>query len=1145
MKQFDKFLLFLFFLIVPFAGNAVNYEQSTISEILQELSEQHQVFFTYDSEALGQIQVQYEFKDNESVDTAIERLLASTNYSYESFGDKYYVIYRKTKDGRKKVKKMRYHFKEILKLEDEEVSLKVAPKNLDDRFFNVMEEVKTRSEEQQISGTVSDSEGEGLVAVNILVKGTNIGTVTDVDGNYNLSVPDDATTLVYSSVGYITQEVNIAGRSVIDITLSEDITALEDVVVVGYGTQRRVDLTGAVGSITAEKIATKPLLSPDQALAGTIAGVSIINRAGDPAAPINVRIRGVGTIGNNQPLWVIDGVPIVQTTNITVNTSSTTDSNPLAGINPNDIASIDVLKDASAAAIYGARAANGVIIVTTKRGEKGRIRVNYDGYVGSAEARKQLDVLNKDQYIDIQGELGRDLTQFSSLPEVDWQDQVFRSAAVQNHNVSVSGGSENANFLISAGYQSNEGVERGQNFERYSVKANSDLTSGRFKFGESILISYSNRLTQSEGTGDCCAAAFNAAQNAPYFQVFDPNGPFGYNQENPTTRGDGFGENYVFRTDTRANKTTIENTKILGNIYGEFEIIEGLRFRMSGGIDYNGGDANILQSEVSFTGLDVRQSLGINSRPTELTTNWTNTLTYERSFGDHDLKFLVGYEETNFEFDKVRIQGRNLFNTNFPATGTAVAAANEGDIWALKGLLGRVNYTYLNKYLVTVNVRRDATSRFAEDNREDVFPSISAGWRVSEENFFPSSNWIDDVKIRGGWGQSGNQFTGVNFAFLSALQSTIFYIVGDGQVVSRGPAPVNFANEALQWETSTQWGFGIDALLFDGKVDFTFDYYNKRSEDVLIGLPLPFVSGYFLPADANVGEIRNQGIELTASYRNTIGDFSYGISGNLTTVDNEVLDLGEVSGIVTGIAGGQTHRTIVGESIGHFYGYRTNGIYQTQEEVNAAIPDAFSGALEPGDVRFVDVNGDGVVDANDRTILGSPIPGFFYGFQFDLGWKGFDFQLFFQGVGDRQVYNQGRSELERLSGNQNFSSTVLNRWTGPGTSNSIPRLTESDPNGNNRYSDRWIEDANFTRIKTMQIGYTLPASLLDRIDFISNIRAYFSAQNLATFTDYSGYDPEVGRAQSFQKGEFPLATGEDGGASPQPRVFQFGWQITF
>ncbi|MGI9543520.1 MAG: SusC/RagA family TonB-linked outer membrane protein, partial [Cyclobacteriaceae bacterium] len=589
----------------------------------------------------------------------------------------------------------------------------------------------------------------------------------------------------------------------------------------------------------------------------------------------------------------------------------------------------------------------------------------------------------------------------------------------------------------------------------------------------------------------------------------------------------------------------IATTKILGNVYGEFEIIDGLKFRMSGGIDYNVGDAGITQFETSFDGNSIRQSLGISSRPIERTTNWTNTLTYTKTFGEHDLTALLGYEETNFRFDKVRIQGRNLFNTNFPATGTAVAAANEADLWALKGLLGRINYVYQNKYLATVNVRRDATSRFAEDNRDDVFLSGSVGWRISEEAFFPQGELFDDLKIRAGWGQSGNQFTGVNFAFLSALQSTIFYIVGDGQVVSRGPAPVNFANAALKWETSNQINLGFDASLLEGKIDVTFDYYNKTSKDVLIGLPLPFVSGYFLPADANVGEIRNQGIELSAGYQNRVGEWTYGISGNITTVSNEVLDLGEVPSIISGISGQQTHRTIVGESLGHFYGYKTDGIYQTQEEVNSAIPDAFSGGLEPGDIRFVDVNNDGMVDADDRTVLGSPIPGFFYGAQLNAGYKGFDLSVLLRGVGDRQIYNEARSNIEALAGNSNMSARVLNRWTGAGTSNEIPRLTESDPNGNRRYSDRWIEDAGYLRIKNVQLGYTIPPDILESIDFISHVRAYIGVQNLATFTDYLGFDPEVGRSQSFQKGEFPLATGQDGGASPQPRIWQVGWQITF
>ena len=1003
-----------------------------------------------------------------------------------------------------------------------------------------------------ISGRVTTADNEPLPGVNVLVKGTQIGTVTDVNGDYTLNVPDDATTLVFSSIGFNMEEVEIDGRTTINVTMEEDIQALDEIVVVGYGTQKKSDLTGAIGSINAKSIVNKPIISPDQALAGTVAGVSIINRSGDAAAPINVRIRGVGTIGFNSPLWVIDGVPIAQTTNITVNTSSTTDSNPLAGINPNDIESIDVLKDASAAAIYGSRAANGVIIVTTKRGKEGGASLSYNGYVGTARVRERLDVLNVDQYIDIQEELGRDFSEFRGRPFVDWQDAVFQDGSTQSHNLSVTGGNERANYLVSGGYLTQEGIERAQNFERYSVKANSDVKVGeRFKFGESILISFTERLVQSEGVGNCCQAAFNGAlNNVPWFEIFDPTTEFGYNLETPENRGaQGTALNTVFRTDTRVNETIIKATKILGNVYGEFEILDGLKFRMEGGIDYNVGDASFFQNNANY-GTSFQQSLLVQSRPIERTTNWANTLTYNKSFGQNDFTFLLGYEETNFRFDKVRVQGRNLFdpdNVRFASTGTAVAAGNEADHWALRGLLGRINFSHAGKYLATVNVRNDASSRFRDGNRDDLFFSGSAGWRISEESFFPETNFIDDLKIRVGWGESGNQFTGVNFAFLSALQTTIFYVVGDAQNVTRGPAPVNFANADLIWETSTQFDLGLDASLFEGKVELTFDYYSKKSVDVLIGRPLPFVSGYFLPADVNLGEVKNNGIELAASYRNTIGDFTYSISGNITTVNNEMADLGSVASIVTGIGGAQTHRTVEGESLGHFYGYKTDGIYQTQEEANAALPDAFSSGAEPGDIRFVDVNGDGQVNADDRTVLGSPIPGFFYGFNLQGTYKGFDLSVQLQGIGDRQIYNQARSQLEALSGNNNFSTSVLSRWTGPGTSNSMPRLTEGDPNGNQRFSDRWIEDAGFMRIKNLQFGYTVPAEVLERVtnNFISNIRVFFGAQNLATFTDYTGFDPEVTRAQSFQKGEFPLATGQDGGASPQPRIFQFGWQINF
>ncbi len=1003
--------------------------------------------------------------------------------------------------------------------------------------------------QETITGKVTDINGP-LPGVNIVEKGTGNGTVADFDGNYSITVANSSSVLVFTYIGYTKQEIPVNGKSRVDVEMLEDAENLSEVVVVGYGTQRKADLTGSVGSIGSADIVSKPITSPDQALAGTIAGVNITNRSGDPAAPISVQIRGVGTPGTNDPLWVIDGVPIVQTTNMTVNTSSTTDSNPLAGLNSNDIESIDVLKDAASSAIYGARAANGVIIVTTKRGKSGDAKVNLDGYTSFSQARDFIDVLNVDQYIDIQGQLGRDVTQFSGQPFVDWQDAVFRTGFVQNHNISVSGGSDKANYFISGGYMDQEGIELAQAFTRYSFKANSDIKVGKIlRFGESILISQTDRLVQSE---DAIYAGFNSSLNAPYFKIYG-DGPYGYNLENPETLGEGSGANYVMRTDTRVNETTIQNRKVLANFYGELNILEGLKLRTSMGIDYNVGSNEFFQHETTYDGNSTRQSLKVSSRPIELTLTNDITLNYNTNFGgsNHNLTALFGFEQTKFRFDKVRVQGSNLFNPNFATSGTTMAATQEADIWTLQGWLGRVTYNYQGKYLATANVRRDATSRFAEDNRTGTFPSLSAGWRISQEDFFPKEGFVDDLKIRAGWGQSGNQFTGLNFAYLSALNSNIRYVIGTGQNTIMAPAPTSFANPDLKWETSTQTDIGVDATFLKNSLTLTLDYYHKLTNDVLLGLPIPFVSGFFLPTDANIGEIKNSGIELTVNYNGQAGDFNYSVGGNFTTVKNVVTDLGDIPQIITGIGGAQTHRTIEGESMGHFYGFKTDGLYQNQAEVDAALPDAFASASDraPGDIRFVDVNGDGQIDANDRTYLGSPFPGFYYGLDFQADYKGWDFSLNLRGVGDKQIYNSSRESLEGMQGSNNFSTQVLNHWTSEGSTNSSwsPRLTRDDPNNNNRYSDRWIEDAGYLRIQNIQVGYSLSTEKLNTWTkgFVSRMRFYVGAQNLATFTNYTGYDPEVGRTQSFQKGEFNLATGQDGGASPLPRIVQLGWSVTF
>jgi TonB-dependent starch-binding outer membrane protein SusC len=1028
-------------------------------------------------------------------------------------------------------------------------------------LFFMVSAFLAQAQEKQISGSVTDSETkEGLPGVNILVKGTTSGTTTDANGNFQLTVSNDNAILTCSFIGYETMEVSVGNQTAINITLKQDAKALEEVVVVGYGTQRKADLTGAVGGLRASDIdiGSKPITSPDQLLAGRVTGVQITNRSGDPGAPIDVRIRGVGTAGVNSPLWVIDGMPIVQTTNATVNTGSTTESNPLAGINPSDIESIDVLKDASAAAIYGARAANGVIIVTTKRGKDGTASVTYDGYVGVGQPWKKLDVLNVNQYVGIQkeieatqdvGDRNRDFSSFANKPNVNWQDVLFRNSTVKSHNIGVNGGSANANYFVGVGYMDFEGTQPASAFKRYSVKANTDIKVGKYlRFGESLLISSVDRTVQAE---DANNATLQSAQNQPFFQPYDPASPTGYTLENKANRGAGGGSaNLLARTDPTNAYTTITTRKVLGNIYGELEIIKGLKYRISGGIDYNVTDGAFYQGPFSFsTGLS-KPTLLVQERPIELTTNFSNTLTYNKIIGKHSFTVLVGEEETNFRYDKVRIQGNDLFQPaiKFASTGKQIGAANEADIWALRGYLGRINYSFSDKYLFTFNIRQDNSSRFSPANRSGVFPSFSAGWRLSQESFFPKNGIFDDIKIRASWGQTGNQFTGTNFAFVTTVHPFINYVVGTGtQRVVRGPAPIVFANPDLKWETNTQIDFGADIIMLQGKIDVTFDYYRKTSKDVLLGLPPPNNSGFFLPIDANLGQILNTGIELAVNYKNRIGGLKYGIGGNITTVYNEVLSLGSIPEIISG-GGGGTHRTVVGDAIGSFYGYKTDGIFQNNAEIAAAGKDFISNNRVPGDMRFKDVNVDGFVDASDRTNLGSNIPKFYYGINLSASYKNFDLSILLQGVSGQKVYNQARQALEDLSSSSNFLTTTLAHWTAEGTSTTMPRVTFYDKNSNNRFSDRWIEDASFMRIRNIQIGFNIPSDKLKDITkgAISRFRIYVAAQNLFTFTSYSGFDPEVTRGFSFQRGETPLSNGIDSGyAAPQPRVLQFGWQVTF
>ncbi|MEJ7588366.1 MAG: TonB-dependent receptor [Ferruginibacter sp.] len=996
------------------------------------------------------------------------------------------------------------------------------------------------SQSKKVAGKVVDETGNGIANVTVTVKGTKLATQTDAGGIYSLDAAENAI-LLFSSVGFAASEASTKGKNLVDVTLTSQVNKLNEVVLVGYGTQRKADLTGAVGSISKKDFANKPFTSPDQILTGRIAGVNVTNRSGDPGAPIEVRIRGIGTAGNNQPLWIIDGIPVAtNTSTITVNTGSQTESNPLAGINPSDIESIDVLKDASATAIYGARANNGVILVTTKRGKVGAATLTYDGYVGvqGAPKNKLFDVLNTEQYIKYQQDgFNNDYSAFAAQPTVDWQDLVFKKGNATSNNLTISGGGQNATYSFGAGYFNQNGIQLAQNFTRYSAKATSDVKVGKYlKFGESLLLSRTERQVQSEEFSN---AGAGAARNAPFFQPYKANGD--YNTINPTTTGGATAQNFLWNADPNAGYTKLGSNKILGNLYAEFEPIAGLKYRASLGLDYNEATGLYYQNAVDFTGIgSPRTAVIVNEQPKEATLTLTNTLTYDKTFGKSKITALIGYDQTSYQVRRLRVQGNGLFNPPLGlAGGSALFGSSEtADHWNIQGKLARLFYSYNDRYLVTATIREDKSSRFAAANNTGTFPSFSVGWRLSEENFLQNSKLFDDLKIRAGWGESGNQFTGTNFSYLPALSSFVKYVVGKGnQAIVTGYAPVLFANPDLKWETAIQTNIGLDFSLLKYKLSGSIDYFSRTTKDLLISVPVALTTGFYQFADLNSGTLTNKGFEFSANYREKIGDFGFNIGGNFTLVKNEFTKLPE------GIDYIQLNdkRISLGRPLGYFYGFKTNGIYQTDAEVPTT--EGYVGA-KAGDIKFVDIDGDKNLTDADRTFLGSPIAKFFYGMTLGANYKLFDLSVVLQGVGDYTVYNGPRAGLESMNGTDNQSITVLDRWSPTNKSNTIPRAN-SGYNTNNGFTDRFLENAAFLRVKNLQLGYNIKSISNVTNGVISYARFYIAAFNLFTFTKYKGYDPEVTRQQSFAGGENQFLNGYDNGNAPQPRMFQLGWQINF
>ena len=1008
-----------------------------------------------------------------------------------------------------------------------------------------------------VSGMVTSSEDNlPLSGVNIFEMGANNGVVSNFDGEYQIVVPIDAQ-LVVSYIGYETQTITVNGQDTINIVLDMEVGVLQDVVVVGYGTQRKSDVTGAVSSVSSDQLMVNPMTSLDQALQGKLSGISIINDSGDPGGGVSVRIRGQGTIGNSEPLYVIDGVPIVNNldSEIPLTGGNGKLSNPLTNLNPSEIETIDILKDASASAIYGVRGANGVIIITTKRGSKGAPVFSFDAYtsfqtIGTLEllkARDYADLIlemfeNAGEEIDSNNEPTNLLDPSYVVDRANWQDAFFKTGMVQNYNMGVSGGTKNLDYFVSGGYHKNDATTVGSGFERFTFRVNSNYNLGKFQFGESLSLSRSIHRR----------APFLAARSqirtiikhAPTIGIYNDDNEGGFNGPG---EGDGYGR---WNTIGLAELTEhyVKRNRIIGNAYGEFEFFDGLSYRLNLGLDVVFTNGSIYKPGYYFSeGFEEPTPSLREYDVEELSSLIENTLTFSKNFGSHNLTLLAGFTQQEYIFSRhsgfsSALLGDDLRTFNTSSRDAEISLSGFDNEWAIRSLLGRINYNYKGKYLFTGNIRRDSSSRFSEDNRHGLFPSFSLGWVLSEENFLRDSRVVNSLKLRAGYGELGNQEI-PPYGFQSTLITYANYVFGND--VATGVTQTTLANEDLKWETTTQTNIGLDLVMYQNKLQLSLEYFIKETRDIILRAPLPGSLGITELPLVNAGNIENKGMELTANYRTNLDDLSLELGANATFLENTVKSLGiglPIEGRFPDADGSVLQVIREGETINSFVGHVTDGIFQNQAEVDA---HATQPNAAPGDIRFKDLDNNGVIDDADRKILGKPVPDISYGFTASVNYKNIDVSIFLQGLSGIEIYNGLRYWSEGLSEITNHTTVALDRWTGAGTSNTIPRAVLGDPNFNRRASDRFLEDGSFLRLKNIAIGYSIPKRALDNIGngFISSLRIHFSGQNLVTFTDYSGYDPEIGIG--FNQGVEVANQGVDYGIIPQPRTVLMGLQLKF
>ena len=1015
---------------------------------------------------------------------------------------------------------------------------------------------------QTVKGTViSGTDNEPLIGASVMVQGTKDGTVTDLDGNFTIAAKNGQT-LEVSYLGFITQKVKVTG-SVINVTLNEDKQSLDEVVVVGYGVQKKKLVTGATVQLKGDDIAKLNTTNPLSAMQGQTPGVNIVSTSGQPGAAMSVTIRGLGTVGNSQPLYLIDGV-----------------GGDITTLNPADIESIDVLKDAASAAIYGAQAANGVVLVTTKSGKEGSSKITYDGYVGWQTLGRKFEMLNANQYMQIMDEAllnsymsPIDWTSLSAIRDAngnvyntDWIDQaVDNGALTTSHSLAFTGGSKTSTYSISGGYTGQDGLIGGSDvsyYKRYNFRANSEhkMWNGLVTIGEHVGFVYKD--SRGMGTGNIYNNNLRSAfSTSPLVPVYDADGNYYSTVDSDWNKNDG--NPYGTMMMNRYNQS--KSTSVDANVFVQIEPIKNLKFKTVFGLNYGGSNYRSFTPIYKFTPQSGNGITKVNQRNGNGTSLvWTNTLTYDFDIKDHHISALLGSETTKYDGESTGSYGVNLTagfddwehayveNTE---KGHADRKVSGGPYDATRGqsFFARLGWSWKDRYMVNATMRADGSSKFAKGHRWGYFPSVSAGWTLTEEDFMKSAaSWLDFLKLRLSWGQVGN--ANINcYQYLAPVTTSNtnynFGATGGTDAWVMGAYTERLANEKVKWETSEQYNVGLDARFLRQRLSLTLDGYIKSTKDWLVQAPIRATAGTGGPV-INGGDVKNKGIEVGLSWNDNIGrDFTYSVGANFAYNHNEVGNIPTLDGIIHGKDNQiyqnaeEFYRAENGHAIGYFWGYKTAGLFQNQKEINdwiAAGNGIYQADVKPGDVKYVDVNHDGVINASDKVDLGNGLPKYTFGFNFNLAWKGVDLSANFTGAAGFQI---AQSYRDPSSSQANYSRRILKRWTGEGTSNEIPRVTYGDV-GNWLFSDLYLQDGDYIRLQNLTMGYDFKKLISWK--GLSKMRLYFQVQNLFTLTKYDGMDPEIGSFNGTDgNSSDSWVSGVDMGYYPHPRTFIVGLNLAF